>query len=208
MPKTEKKPEVTLSVGAFYYALNNPGEGMDFDASSYDNIVKSPVIKKVGMKETGESTPVKASGINYMTVSSKSDEELTVEVVAFAPDDLAKFRGDTVSESGLITDSVAPVKPFFACGFPIEKSNGQSEYRWYPKCQLVENTGDVETKEDSFKEQNKTLTIKAYAFNDKSIKTSVDTELSSFPAGLTEEAFFSKVITSDADLASVIPEGA
>ncbi len=204
MPK-EKRPELLLSVGAFYYAKNIPEGGIVFDPSKYSDIIKSPIIKKVGMKESGENTPVKASGIDYLTVSLKDSEELSVEVVAFAPDDLADFRGDHVSENGLITDDTSPLRPFFACGFPIEKTNGQVDLVWYPKCQLTENSGDIETKEDKFKEQNQKLTIKAYAFNDKNIKVHCDSELASFPKGLTEEKFFSKVITNDEDLKSVLP---
>lgn len=205
----EKRPEIQISVGSFMYARNNPGEGVLFDSTKYGDIISSPVIKKVGIKESAENTPIKASGIDYLTVGLKDSEELSVEVVAFAPDDLAYFRGDSISKNGLIMDSTTPVKPFFACGFPIEKTNGKIDLCWYPKCQLIENTGDVETKEDKFKEQNKTLTIKAYPFNGKNIKVHCDSELESFPEGLTEEKFFSKVITSDEDLQAVLtPTGA
>lgn len=218
MIKNEKRPEIQISVGSFFYAKNMPEEGVLFDPKKYGPIISSPIIKKVGIKESSENTPIKASGIDYMTVSQKDSEELSVEVIAFAPDDLADYRGDSISEKGLIKDDTTPNRPFFACGFPIEKTNGHVDLTWYPKCQLLENSGDVETKEDKFKEQNKTLTIKAYAFDEKSIKVHCDSELSSFPTGLTIDKFFSKVITDDEDLTSVlstsenqeetVPEGA
>ena len=210
----EKRPEIQISVGAAYYAPNLAEAPLIFDPTKYGDIVKSPVIKKVGRKESSDSTVVRASGIDYATVSSKDSEELSVEAVAFASDDLAKFRGDHISEKGLIMDDVAPNKPFFAFGFPIEKTNGKYDLVWYPKCQLVENTADVETKEEKFKEQNKTLTIKAYPYNDKNIMVHCDMETEAFPEGLTEEKFFSKVIVDDTTLQSVItinetnPEGA
>lgn len=209
----EKRPEIQISVGAAYYAPNTPEAPLIYDPTKYGAVVKSPIIKKVGRKESSDSTVVKSSGIDYMTVSSKDSEELSVEAVAFAPDDLATFRGDHISEKGLISDDISPVKPFFGFGFPIEKTNGKWDYVWYPKCQLVESSGDVETKEDKFKEQNKTLTIKAYPFNDKNIMVHCDMETESFPEGLTEEKFFSKVIIDDATLQSVIttsstPQGA
>lgn len=200
----EKRPEIQVSVGAAYYAPNLAEAPLNFDPTKYGDVVKSPIIKKVGRKESSDSTVVKSSGIDYMTVSSKDSEELSVETVAFAPDDLAFFRGDHISEQGLILDDIAPVKPFFGFGFPIEKTNGTWDYVWYPKCQLVETSGDVETKEDKFKEQNKTLTIKAYPFNDKNIMVHCDMETEAFPKGLTEEKFFSKVITDDETLQSVI----
>lgn len=200
----EKRPEIQISVGAAYYAPNVPESTAIYDPTKYGTVVKSPVIKKIGRKESSESTVVKASGADYMTVSSKDSEELSVEAVAFAPDDLAKFRGDHISQKGLITDDTAPVKPFFAFGFPIEKTNGKWDFVWYPKCQLVELSGDVETKEDKFKEQNKTLTINAYPFNGKNIMVHCDMETESFPEGLTEEKFFSKVIIDDTTLQSVL----
>lgn len=208
----EKRPELIISVGSFYYADNTPTEGLDYDSAKYGAVHHSPVIKKVGIKESVDNQPVRASGKDYMSVSSKDSEEISVEVVAFDPDDLAKYRGDTVTTSGLILDDVAPKKPFFGMGFPIEKTNGKLDLVWYPKCQLVENTADVESKEDKFKEQNRTLTIKAYSFNGKNIKVHCDMESSNFPKDLTEEKFFSKVITCDEDLANVLtpdtPSGA
>lgn len=204
MNNNQKKPAVTITVGAFYYAMNRPEDGVDFDITKYGDIVKSPVIKKVTMKENADTGKVKASGADYCAVPTKSSEEIGVEVVAIHPDDLVEMRGDNISEKGLITDNTEPKRPFFAIGFPEIKSNGNYRYTWYPKCQLDENSGDLETKEDSFKEQNKNLTITAYPFDGKSTKVIIDSESTKCPKGLTEEKFFTKIITCDADLTSVL----
>ena len=55
-------------------------------------------------------------------------------------------------------------RPFIALGFPNLKKGGGVKYTWYPKCQLIENTDDIATSEETFSEQNDTLTFRAYAF--------------------------------------------
>ena len=203
-----KKPMIKESVGSLYYAFNK-GENNVFDASKWDETVNSPVIKNINRTENGDSTPVKSSGIDYTTVSQTASEDIQIEVVAFNPDDLARLRGESVDEGGLILSGRTSERPYIALGFPVLKVGGGVKYVWYPKCQLVENTDEIATKEESFSEQNDTLTFKAYAFNDTNDKKSyVDSESTSFPEGLTEEKFFTKPILTKEDLASAITPGA
>lgn len=200
-----KKPMIKETVGSLYYAFNQPTEGVDFDPSTWQETVNSPVIKNISRTENGESTPVMASGIDYTTVSQSSNEEIDVEVIAFHPEDLATLRGEGVDESGLIFSGRTSTRPYIALGFPVQKIGGGVRYVWYPKCQLVENSDEIATKEESFTEQNDTLKFRAYAFNsfnDK--KVYVDSEAANFPEGLTEEKFFTKPILTKEDLAAAI----
>ena len=69
---------------------------------------------------------------------------------------------------------------------------------------ITADTDDTNTKEESFSEQNDTVTIRAYPFNDKGqIAVEFDTAVKT-ATGLTEEKFFNQVITSDEDLKKVI----
>lgn len=201
-----KKPMVKETVGGLYYAFNTPTENGDFNPKSYEaTVVKSDVVKNIGTTENAEAVTVKASGQDYTTVNQNESIEMAIEVVAFDPEDLAKMRGDIVAEGGLNRSGRTTVRPFFAFGKVVKKVGGGVEYAWYPKCQLVENTDDIATKEESFSEQNDTVTIKAYSYNnldDK--KVYVNSEMSNFPEGLTEEKFFAKPILEDADLATAI----
>lgn len=204
-----KKPMIKETVGALYYAFNNPEEGQDFDITSYLETIKSNVVKKIGTTENAESTVVRASGEDYVTASQTSSVEQAVEVIAFDPEDLHKMRGDTVDPGGLILSGAPKVRPFFAFGKVVKKVGGGVEYVWYPKCQLVENTEDIETSEESFKEQTDTITIKALAFDaagNKSVR--VNSETSTFPEGLTEEKFFTKPISTKEELAALTTPGA
>ncbi len=208
---TTKKPQIKESVGAQYYAFNKPAAGIDFDLTSYEeNVVKTETVKKIGVTENMESTPVKASGKDYTTVAQTSSYDFAVEQVAVDPDDLAKMRGEDVDEGGLIQSGTSSIRPYFAYGKVVQKVGGGFKYEWYPKCQLIENTDDIETKEDTFKEQNDTLTIRAYPFDEsgKHIRNYIDSGASNFPTGITEEAFFAAPIITKEDLKKIVPQGA
>ncbi len=200
-----KKPMMKETVGAQYYAFNTPSDDGNVDLSKYEDTVKTEVVKSIGTTENGDSVNVRASGKDYATMNQTSNVELAIEVIAFPPEDLIKMRGDTVSENGLITSGAAGERPYFAYGKVVKKVGGGVRYDWYPKCQLVENTDDIETSEDEFSEQTDTVTIRCYAFDDKgNIKNSVDSELESFPKDLTEEKFFTKPIVTKEDYDAVV----
>ena len=204
-----KKPKFKETVGSQYYAFNIPDEDGNINYSTYEETIKTDTVKKIGTSENSESTPIYASGKDYETVNSTSSVELEVEVIAFDPDDLARMRGELIDESGLISSGRSGTRPFFAYGKVVKKYNNGFRYDWYPKCQLVENTDDVETKEDSFKEQTDTVTIRAYPFNaEGDIKNYVDSESKYFPANLTEEKYFTKPIITKEDLNAIVIEGA
>lgn len=201
----QKRPMIKESVGSQYYAFNTPTETGVFNPGEYEQTIKTDTVKSIGTTENAESTIVRASGKDYESVTQSSNVELAVEVVAFDPDDLAKMRGDIVDANGLMSSGRNTKRPFFAYGKVVNKVGGGFRYDWYPKCQLVENTDDIATKEDSFSEQNDTVTIRCYAFNDAGdIKNYVDSEASNFPEGLTEDKFFNKPILTVEDLATAI----
>jgi phi13 family phage major tail protein len=203
-----KKPMVKETVGALYYAFNTPDDSSNFTTTYEANVTKSNVVKNIGTTENSEVAVVRASGQDYTTVNQNESIEMAVEVVAFDPEDLAKMRGDVIGTAGLNRSGRTATRPFFAFGKVVKKLEGKFELAWYPKCQLVENTDDIATKEESFSEQNDTVTIKAYAYNDLGDKkTYVNNEMSKFPEGLTEELFFAKPILDDAGLAAAITPG-
>ena len=206
---TTKRPMVKETVGALYYAFNTPTEAGEFNPETYENTIKCPVAKNIGTTENAENTTVRASGEDYTSVNQTSSIDLAVEVVAFDPADLAKMRGEEADQGGLVLSGAPGKRPFFAFGKVVKKENGVKEYAWYPKCQLLENSDDIATSEESFSEQNDTVTIRAYSFNGKDQKKAyVNSEMSTFPEGLTEEKFFMKPILTKADLAAAVAPGA
>lgn len=203
-----KKPMIKETVGSLYVAFNTPTASGEFNPSTYEETIKSDVVKNIGTTENAENTTVRASGMDYETVNQTSSIEMAVEVVAFDPATLARMRGDDASDEGGLILSGAPARrPFFAFGKVVKKVGGGVQYAWYPKCQLVENTDDIGTSEDSFSEQNDTITIRAYAFDDNAQKkTYVDSETENYPEGLTETKFFTEPILNATDLANAVAQ--
>ena len=203
---TTKKPQVKETVGSQYYAFNNLADPTDFDVSKYEaDVVKTDTVKKIGVTENIESTTVKASGQDYTTVNKTASYDFAVDNVAVDPDDLAKMRGENIDVGGLITSGSDNIRPYFAYGKVVKKLGGGFRFEWYPKCQLVENSDDIETKEEGFKEQNDTLTIRAFAFDKAgNIRNYIDSESANFPKGITEEKFFSAPIITKEDLAKIV----
>lgn len=204
MGKKYKKPAVKETVGSQYYVFNNPAEGVDFDIESYEeDIVQTDTVKNITVTENMESTVIKASGKDYDTVANTTSIDNNVEVVAVHPDDLAKMRGEKIV-NGLKMGGSSNKRPFFAWGKVVKKLGGAFRYVWYPKCQLVENTDDIATSEESFSEQNDTLTIRAYKFDGENTYVEIDSESETFPTGMDEEKFFSKVITKPEDITNLL----
>ena len=204
-----KRPMMKETVGAQYYAFNTPDEDGNVDYTTYEDTIKTEVVKQIGTTENGETTTVRASGKDYASFNQVSSTDLKVEVVAFPQEDLARMRGENIATNGLVSSGGTKERPYFAYGKVVKLVGGDVRFDWYPKCQVIENTDDIATSEDSFSEQNDTVTIRAYAFNEKGEnKNYVDSSITGFPEGLTEEKFFSKPIVTSADLDAVVAESA
>lgn len=210
MSITTKKPMIKETVGALYYDFNTPTAAGEFNPETYEEeVVKSNVVKNIGTTENAEAVTVKASGEDYETVSQNQYIDMAVEVVAIDPGDLARMRADVISETGLNRSGRTARRPFFAFGKVKKMVGGGVEYAWYPKCQLIENTDDISTQEESFSEQNDTVTIRAYSYNTEGDKrTYVNSEMKNYPEGMTEDKFFAKPILKDEDLTAAITAGA
>ena len=204
-----KRPMMKETVGAQYYAFNTPDEDGNVDYTTYEDTIKTEVVKQIGTTENGETTTVRASGKDYASFNQVSSTDLEVEVVAFPQEDLARMRGENIATNGLVSSGGTKERPYFAYGKVVKLVGGGVRFDWYPKCQVIENTDDIATSEDSFSEQNDTVTIRAYAFNEKGEnKNYVDSSITGFPEGLTEEKFFSKTIVTSDDLDAVVAESA
>lgn len=199
MSITSKKPPIKETVGAQYICFATEKEEWDgtFDAE----VEKTETVKSVKVTENGESTSVYASGKVYDTDETVSGVDIEVENIAFVTETLAKMRGDVVDEGGLILSGGKGIRPYFAYGKVVIMRGGKVRYEWYPKCKLAENSDNANTSEEKFSEQTDTVTIKAYPFNDAgNVKAMVDSTMTSFPAGLTEDKFFEKPILTKEEL--------
>ena len=198
---TTKKPKIKETVGALYYAFNTMTEAGEYDPENYETTVRSEVVKTITTTDNATTTTVRASGKDYETVNQSASVQNEVEVIALDPEDLAKMRGDNIHPNGLIMSGAPRKRPFFAFGKVVKKVGGVVKYVWYPKCQKKENTDEATTSEEEFSEQTDTVTITAYAFDEEgNTSVRVNSEMTSYPEGLTEEKYFEKPILDDEGL--------
>lgn len=202
---TNKRPPRKETVGAQYICFDKMTPEGEWTNQFEEDVERSPVVKSVSVTDNAESTDVYASGEVYDTDDAQAAATIETEVVAFPADTLAKMRAATVDEGGLIMDGAPKRRPFFAYGKVVKLKDGNVRYEWFPKCRLSENTDEVSTREESPSEQNDTITIAAYSFDEAGNKRIyVDSSASNFPEGLTEEAFFGKPILTKEDLAAAV----
>lgn len=209
MAINNKRPPRKETVGAQYVCFSTPGEDGEWTGEYETDVERTAVVKNVEVTENSESSDVYGSGEVYDTDMSVAADDIAVEVIAFPEDTLAKMRAATVDDGGLILDGANGTRPFFAYGKVVKLKNGHARYEWYPKCKLKENTNSTATSEASPAEQNDTITISAYSFDDKGNKRAyVDSSTANFPEGMTEEKFFAKPILTKEDLAAAAGGGA
>lgn len=203
---TKKTPNIKQSVGAQYICF-----ATNIDTKTYSaDVEKTEVVKSVETNESSEATPIYASGKLIQNVSSQGSAEISIEVIAFVAETLAKMRAETVETGGLVLSGSGTERPYFAYGKVVKLQNGKHRFEWFPKCQLTTNTDSVETSEGSFKEQNDTLTVTALPFDDfGNIKVYVQSDMATYPTWLTEDLFFSKPVLDQAMLTALetVPEG-
>ena len=205
---TSKKPPRKETIGAQYICFDMMTEDGDWTNEFEENVERTAVVKSVSVTDNGDSTDVYASGEVYDTDDAPAASTIEVEVVAFPADTLARMRAATVDEGGLVLDGANKQRPFFAYGKVVKLKNDKVRYEWFPKCRLTENTDDTSTREESPSEQNDTITIAAYSFDEAGNKrTYVDSSSEKFPEGITEDKFFTKPILTPADLTTAISGG-
>lgn len=201
MSITTKKPPMKETVGAQYICFVTQTEDGDWQKQFEETVEKTEVVKKVKISENSSSEVTYASGVVYDSDTTAGNTTIEVEVIAFPADTLAKMRGEKVEEGGLILSGAGGGRPYFAYGKVVKLKNDKIRMEWYPKCKLTENSDEASTKTEKFAEQTDTVKIAAYPFDEKgNIKAYVDSSVSGYPAGLTEEKFFAKPILTKDDL--------
>ena len=203
MSITTKRPPIKQTVGAQFICFAVPTENGDWSGTFEETVEKTEVVKNIKISENSEQNDVYASGSVYKSDTTSGADQIEVEVVAFPIETMARMKGEEIIE-GLHLAGGRREKPFFAYGKIVEYS-GSVRLEWYPKCRWAGNTDEASTREEKFTEQNDTITINAYPFNENGDKkTYVDSSESTFPKGLTKEKFFTKPILTKEDLTAAL----
>lgn len=201
MAITEKKPSTKYTVGAQYICFN----GASWTANGYETgVTKLPTVVKIEVSDNADSYESYASGAVYDSDTIVTYKDISVEQIAFSEEVVAQMRGDTVDE-GIILSGGIKTRPFFAYGVPIIKKDGTRDLRWFPKCKLVENTDSTATSTASHADQNDSITIRAYGFDDDQNQEIKCLTSASENADVTEELFFAAPLLTVAAVKAIRP---
>lgn len=189
MAITKTHPPVRLTVGSQYICMNTMDSDNQWTQNFSESVTELPTVINVEIKDNSDAYDTYASGAIYDSDTPVTSQEISEENVAFPAVLLAELRGETV-DGGAVLGGGYGVRPFFAYGCVILNKDGSKELRWYPKCKLTDNNDRSETSEENHKDQNGTIAIKAYGFDNDghtNVKAMItDTQL----ANVTEAKFF------------------
>lgn len=196
---TEKKPAVKLTVGAQYICFNTPDANGGWTANFEETVTKMPTVTQVQVTDNADSYDSYASGAIYDSDTDVPTKDIATTNLAFSDLMLARMKGDTVDEGVVVEGKGGVTRPYFAYGIVVLKKNGEKDFRWYPKCKLVENSDSTQTSTDSHSDQTDDMTIRAYRMSDENgIAVRINTAEEGY-TDITEEAFFKAVLcTKDA----------
>lgn len=205
MAITQKKPPVKYTVGSQYICMNTMTVDGDWTDTFAEDVLDLPTVVNVEVTDNADSFESYASGAVYDTDTTVPTQEIAEENIAFPAMTLAELRGETVDDDGVTMGGGIGRRPFFAYGMAIKRKDGSWEYRWYPKCKLIENTDSTETSEASHKDQNESITIRAYGFNEvgNTYVRAITSE--SGMAAMTAAAFFAAPLLTIAAVKAALP---
>lgn len=127
MAITTKKPSYKQTVGAQYVCFDKMDENKDWAGDWEADVIKTNTVKNVEVADSSSSTPIYASGTQYGQEDDVAYKDITVEVIAFSDQTLAKMKGDTVTNSGAIISNRNGIKPYFAYGKVVKLSQGKRD---------------------------------------------------------------------------------
>lgn len=205
MAITKKTPAVKLTVGSQYICMNDMDEYNGWTDDYESDVTELPTVVSVEVSDDADSYETYASGAIYDSDTPVMSQQITEENVAFPAMLLATLRGENVDDDGVTMGGGFGVRPYFAYGMAIKRKDNSWEYRWYPKCKLTENGDSTETSEASHKDQNESITIKAYGFNEagNTFVRAITSE--SGMATMTAEAFFAAPLLTIAAVKAALP---
>lgn len=205
MAITKKTPPVKLTVGSQYICMNNMDTDGNWTEDFATDVTELPTVVSVEVTDNADAYESYASGAVYDADTPITTQEISEENIAFPTILLANMRGEDIDEAGVTMGGGFGSRPYFAYGMAINRKDGSWEYRWYPKCKLIENTDTNETSEASHKDQNESVTIRAYGFNDKGNTYVRAITSEAGMSKMTAAAFFAAPLLSIAAVKGALP---
>ena len=205
MSITKKKPAVKLTVGAQYICFNTMDSENDWTTTFETEVVKLPTVVNASVTDNTDAYDSYASGQIYDTDTAVTSKSIAVTNLAFPEALLARMRGDDVDGGVVLGGGRKAVRPYFAYGMVVEKKDGSLDLRWYPKAKLTDNDDVSNTSTDTHQDQNYSVTIKAFSFDDdEHVEVRALTSETGYE-GITEDAFFAAPLLTAAAVKALIP---
>ncbi|MFT9372423.1 major tail protein [Liquorilactobacillus hordei] len=157
--------------------------------------------KKIKIKGNGKATDIFASNVKIATVAQETSQEISLDHIGFPVALLDQMYGQTATKGVTLATAEAKELPEFAFGFIAPKSDGQNDAYWFPNCTLDPAlSDDYETGEDTFKEQDPSMTINTAGLRNNKV---IYTKFSSVRDGaMTIDDFTKEVIYDASQLAA------
>ena len=206
MAITKKKPPVKVTAGAQYICFNTMNADNEWTEDFETTVLQLPTVVDVAVTDNTDAYDAYASGQIYDTDTVATSKSIAVTNIAFGDALLAKMRGDDVDGGIVLGGGRKAIRPYFAYGIVVVRKDGSLDLRWYPKCKLTENSDSAATSTDAHQDQNDTITIKAFSFDDdehQEVRVLTGEEGYS---GITEAAFFAAPILTKAAAQALIPD--
>ena len=202
---TKVHPSTKHTVGSQYICMDTMDANNEWTSSFSSDVTELPTVVDVEFKDNSDAYDSYASGAVYESDAPVTSQEISETNIAFPAMLLAELRGETTDSDGVVLGGGYGVRPYFAYGCEIINKDGSKELRWYPKCKLTENSDKTATSEDSHKEQNDTVTIKAYGFDTDGHTYIKALTGESGMSTLTNAAFFAAPLLTIAAVKALIP---
>lgn len=152
--------------------------------------------KKIKIKGNGKVTDIFASNVKIATVAQETSQEISLDHIGFPVALLDQMYGQTATKGVTLATAEAKELPEFAFGFIAPKSDGQNDAYWFPSCTLDPAlSDDYETGEDTFKEQDPSMTINTAGLRNNKV---IYTKFSSVRDGAMTINDFTKAVIYDA----------
>ncbi len=205
MAITSKKPPVKLTVGAQYICFNTMNSENDWTTTFESEVTKLPTVVNATVTDNTDAYDAYASGQIYDTDTAVTSKTIAVSNLAFPEALLATMRGDAVDGGVVLGGGRKAIRPYFAYGIVVNKKDGSQDLRWYPKCKLTENDDVSNTSTDTHQDQNYSVTIKAFGFDDDEHVEVRCLNGETGYTGVTEAAFFAAPLLTKAAVNALIP---
>ena len=166
MTTTFKHPATVETVGNQFICFDT----METDGSwtsTFDTAVSEyPTVTEIEVADNNDSYEPYASGKIYESDAPVTSKTITVTNIAFDSITIEKMKGSDIDGGAVLSGGTKNTRPYFAYGVDVINKDKTHEFRWYPKCKLIDNDDKTSTSADKHSDQTKQLTITAYGFDD------------------------------------------